>query len=881
MKLLKEIKKRLVKKVILYHSSLVNDQIELKIHLQNFRSLKKKVDVIFDTREEQHRIPFHLQNNQLAVMLPIELAGKIEQKGILKVFINGQGMWVTEANDFEEKNSDFFIQGKYLSLKVNKNIVLNHHFKQYTFSEKKIECRNFTSGYNSLRLEMNDIPEQDFDIVALKNGKEHVLEKDYSEEDQSVILKDFTALSNGSWRLFLYSEKYMYPLQLKEGDHTLFSTYNHEIITVSNNGYLSLELRPHYFLNSAVLIKRETDGQIQFLTETNMDRDGFHLIVEDTTTHEEYYYQLKKTKNGLECLFPIDVLWKNYSRKRFFVEEGGSEPKKYQFLLNQTELSGTGINFEEAIQSQVVIFSFYIRKDRSLGLKTLRPILKKEITDISDFTISGYLGSMKAFFDCRAYLVFEERESMESIKVPIEQEFTIDLKSLNLVELKSKDKTIIDLYVEVINQEDESIRKEKIKYKYADYKKDNYYDHFEVKDQFQDAHHFLVTTTPFNNLKLETFTIPNEVDIPDNTEVKNDNIWLIGERYDTAQDNGIVLYQWLRENTTIDAYYVIEKDAQDYEKIKDDPHVLTFGSPKHYEIAFKAGVLLGTHDLENILPYKTAKGFFNYEHAYKVFLQHGVLGRKNVEYHKKFYDVPFDTFIVSSDAEKYDIVMDKMGYDADEVAVTGLARFDRLIQAEEPKNILLMPTWRDWINTDQQFLESEYYSTYLNLINNEVLQQLLEQYDVNLNFYPHYRAQDFFQRNVKVHSGRVHFIPFGSRKVQDLLIEHALLITDYSTVSFDFIKMEKPVIHYHFDVKRFFRRGILRPVDETFIGGIAHTEEEMIELIKDRLQHNMKNYEVDISGVIKYHDRKNCERIYQTICNGLKAKRNLNRKIKH
>ncbi|MGM9921547.1 MAG: CDP-glycerol glycerophosphotransferase family protein, partial [Bhargavaea sp.] len=140
------------------------------------------------------------------------------------------------------------------------------------------------------------------------------------------------------------------------------------------------------------------------------------------------------------------------------------------------------------------------------------------------------------------------------------------------------------------------------------------------------------------------------------------------------------------------------------------------------------------------------------------------------------------------------------------------------------------------------------------------------------NFYPHYRAQDFFERNIDIEDSRVNFIPFGSRKVQDLLIEHALLITDYSTVSFDFIKMKKPVIHYHFDVERFFRKGILRPIEDTFIGRIAQSEQEIVDLIKDRLLHDFDNYEVDITGVIKYPDHRNCERIYHSVLKGLEQR---------
>ena len=176
-----------------------------------------------------------------------------------------------------------------------------------------------------------------------------------------------------------------------------------------------------------------------------------------------------------------------------------------------------------------------------------------------------------------------------------------------------------------------------------------------------------------------------------------------------------------------------------------------------------------------------------------------------------------------------------------------------------------MPTWRDWINTDERFLESDYFAAYASLIRNEKLLKLLDDYDVNLNFYPHFRAQDYFQNETEQLHERIKFIPFGSETVQNLLLRHALLLTDYSSVSFDFTLLKKPVIYFHFDEERFFRRGILRAIEETFIGGIATTEDEMVELISERIKNQFSNYDYDISAIIKYDDLSNCERIYEQV----------------
>lgn len=643
-----------------------------------------------------------------------------------------------------------------------------------------------------------------------------------------------------------------------------------EVINKNDNFYLYFS--PHLFKADTIAVSRRVSGQVTIDIQSTtliQDQTNYNLIMNDTRDGHDKVYPLYPQPSGITANIPLEDLYESVSTKRFFVLYKGDQRIIQQFNLNNASLSGANVVFDEIINSQRTKFKFYQRKDSSLGLKVVIPKLRRKITMVDDFTVSGYISSLTKFIGCQAYLYVEDRNSLKATKYYIDCSFRIEFDLSELIDIKSKDKTILDLFVVIMNNENEIVRKEKIKYKYADYKKDNYYDYKIAKDVDSNEHHFLITTTPFNNVKVETFAIPHDIHLPTDTSVKDDNVWLIGERYNTAQDNGIVLFNWLGENTNVEAYYVIEGDSPEYAKIKDNPNVLVFGSQEHYNIALKAKVLLDTHDFENILPYKPAKGFYHFENTYRVFLQHGVLGRKNVEYHKKYYELPFHLFIVSSEAEKRDVVMQELGYDENEVAITGLARFDNLIQIEKPKDILLMPTWRDWINTDEQFLESEYYAAYSSLINNTSLLNILDTYDVNLNFYPHYRAQSYFQRDVPVTNNRIKFILLGAFSVQDLLIKHALLITDFSSVSFDFTLMNKPVIYYHFDAKRFFRNGILRPIEETFIGKIANTEDELVHFIEDRLKSAFNNYDVDTSGILEYRDTANSERIYKVVSENL------------
>ncbi|MGW7859280.1 CDP-glycerol glycerophosphotransferase family protein [Staphylococcus xylosus] len=490
---------------------------------------------------------------------------------------------------------------------------------------------------------------------------------------------------------------------------------------------------------------------------------------------------------------------------------------------------------------------------------------------MNEKSMNIYFQPNKIYETFQYYITFEERSSQNNYEMPISRgEQKIDIPYEEIQKLKTSPKNIIDIFITIYNDKT-LIRKEKVKYRAGTYKKDNYLA-INKRNINNKRVYYMITLTPFKNIKMESFEVDNtQLSILENTE-KRDNVWLIGERTDTAQDNGVQFFNWLQNNTEIDAYYVIDASAKDYEKIRGKKNVIEFGSLTHFEVSAKAKVLVSTHDLENILPFKTANGFWGYENTIKVFLQHGVLGRKNVEYNKKYYDLPFNIFDVSSTSEKYDIVMNQLGYEEEDVYVTGLPRFDNLPLKPNKtlKKILIMPTWRDWLNSDFAFNNSEYMQRYLNLINNKKLKRLCEVYNLEVNFYPHYRAQEFFKYHLDNINSEINSIELGEQTVQDLLIEHDILITDYSSVSFDFSYMNKPVIFYHFDVDQFFRKGILRPIEETFIGDIIYNENELIKRIELLLKSNYYENTDDFSKIFDYRDHNNSKRVYKAILEKLK-----------
>ncbi|MGD7043299.1 CDP-glycerol glycerophosphotransferase family protein [Jeotgalibacillus proteolyticus] len=456
--------------------------------------------------------------------------------------------------------------------------------------------------------------------------------------------------------------------------------------------------------------------------------------------------------------------------------------------------------------------------------------------------------------------------------------FSAEISLIELQSLIDSSKEIIDFYVQVTAGSFN--RREKIGLRHYNYYKDDVLSSVSLPSKYEHINiNYCLTMTPRGNVKLETFKInENFMSVNSNSD-NDDDIWLIGERPDTAQDTGYHFFRYCRlEHPNAKVYYAIEEGSHDLKNIKDLGNVLIAGSPEHFKIASMATALIGSHDFDYFLPFKGAQTE-NYKRAVKVFLQHGVLGRKMVEYNKKFYKYPFDIFCVSSTDEK-NMVVEQLGYEDNDLKVTGLSRFDELIKDHDPqREILLIPTWREWLNTTDALMQSEYLKRYTSFLKNPELIKLLKRYNLTLNFYPHYRMQQFFDDFGVSFDDSIKFIRLGEKNVQDLLKENSLMITDYSSVSFDFSYLSKPVIYYHFDRDSFFKGGIMRPFEETFLGDVVHTEEELIECIKKSIEIGFhENAEANNKKhlIFDHIDQKNCERIWNEVEKEIQKKRSRN-----
>jgi CDP-glycerol glycerophosphotransferase (TagB/SpsB family) len=255
-----------------------------------------------------------------------------------------------------------------------------------------------------------------------------------------------------------------------------------------------------------------------------------------------------------------------------------------------------------------------------------------------------------------------------------------------------------------------------------------------------------------------------------------------------------------------------------------------------------------------------------------VFLQHGVIYYKQCHRGlRKNGTNSCRLFIVSSEVEKK-IVMDYFGYNDNEVAVTGLARWDVLedTSVKGEKMILVMPTWRSWLEevTQEAFAESDYYRNYMALLNSAKLHAFLEEEQVELVFYIHPKFREYISA-FATDCPRIRMIEFGTQPLNELLMKCNMMVTDYSSACWDVFYQGKPVLFYLFDFELYNQvQGSYVDMRTEAFGDTTTDMDELVALMRSYTQNGFAEkpeYAAMRETLLPYRDHNNCERTYLAI----------------
>ncbi len=354
------------------------------------------------------------------------------------------------------------------------------------------------------------------------------------------------------------------------------------------------------------------------------------------------------------------------------------------------------------------------------------------------------------------------------------------------------------------------------------------------------------------------------------------HLWIIAERGTDAGDNGYHLFRYIRTcYPDLNVQYIISDSSPDKEKVRALGKTIRYRSFRHMLAFVLSEAKISTH----IMGYSHDTYFFKilamHRHIQgkKIFLQHGII-KDDIPY--LYGDAnDLDLFVCGAKRE-YDFIRSRFRYRDSVVQFLGLCRYDALTLAEKKKKdrsrvILLMPTWRTYLERLSRgaFKKSSFYQSYQSLLLSGGLKGLLKKYGYSLKFFPHHEMIPY----MNCFQGETEDIIFASEgeNVQKNLIEADILITDYSSVFFDFAYMGKPVFYYQFDCEEYraghYQEGYFSYEKDGF-GPVLLTEKELLSKLWSCLEQNGRNeamYVERIQNFFETRDDRNCERNYKAI----------------
>ena len=351
--------------------------------------------------------------------------------------------------------------------------------------------------------------------------------------------------------------------------------------------------------------------------------------------------------------------------------------------------------------------------------------------------------------------------------------------------------------------------------------------------------------------------------------MRNRRIWLFQDRVDLADDNAKHLFEYaVRQDDDIEKYFVISRDCEDFDKMKEiDENIVPLGSFKNKFLYLFAEKMISSH-----VNHSWLNPFFNPKRPYynglltveKCFLQHGVIKDDLSSWFRKYFQ-NLHLFLTSSDYERDSIMSETYNYSSSVVQAFGLPRHDNLKFGQSKRQILFTPTWRKNLLNRAMFEKSDYFRRLNGLLNNEKLLKYLKDNDFKLIFRPHYDLLPFMD---------LFNIPEGVEvntkdSYQELFNNSAVLITDYSSVFFDFAFLKKPVIYYHEGDDYHYQKGYFDYGTMGF-GEIVQSQEALVDRLIEYIENDCQmedKYKRRVDGFFKYTDQKNCKRVYEWLQN--------------
>ena len=349
--------------------------------------------------------------------------------------------------------------------------------------------------------------------------------------------------------------------------------------------------------------------------------------------------------------------------------------------------------------------------------------------------------------------------------------------------------------------------------------------------------------------------------------------WLISEVDFDARDNGYHFFKYLNEkHKEINSIYLIQKNNPLYSVVASIGQTLEPGTFKHWLIYIASKYKIFTY-IHGCCPNYHIRLLMKHIHSTgkSIALKHGISKNLHPIYFKK--NAHLDMICCGAEPE-YFFIDNNFGYKHGVAQYTGFARFDALHDVKSDNEIFIMPTWRRWlsnIGSINEFKQTEYYKNWSTFLTSNALHEYKMKYGLSIYYYVHPVFNKYLDAFKEISQDIVFLNSKDGNDIQSHLVSAKLLITDFSSVYFDFAYMKKPTIYYQFDEEKYYESHYIKAYFDyrrDGFGPVVCNLDQLINALDYQLSNGFlieKQYMKNIDRFFPLNDNKNCERIFNAI----------------
>ena len=361
-------------------------------------------------------------------------------------------------------------------------------------------------------------------------------------------------------------------------------------------------------------------------------------------------------------------------------------------------------------------------------------------------------------------------------------------------------------------------------------------------------------------------------------EFSKKRIWIYYDKSYKAGDNGEYA---LRYASTVDdgieKVFYIEKSSKDGERlIKEGYKVIEPGSEEGVLYALFAEVIFMTH-----IPPFHKLGFKKENLVYfrdllkpKIIrMYHGYPITRSSSYAQMGSNST--AVVVASNYERELYTNEDNCFREDQIIASGNPRYDDLID-DSRNQILIAPTWRPALvgktspngktEYNPKFKDSSFYMLYNQVLTNKKLLETARRrgYKIKLFFHPKFEAQTVDFETTDVVEA---LSPTEDMDYVTIMKQSNLMVTDYSSVQYDFAYMRKPVVYYHDPVLPYWRITNF-DYEKIGFGDICTSACELAEVLCSYIENDCKvkeEYKNRYESFFVQSDRHSGKRLYEAV----------------